>query len=85
MEQMKPRIAFAVFLGIIVGCAIGYSPPIQPAASAPRPLLMQETAQPNLAFNPLHASANPVELVLALAVALEVAIPVFLVSKAKAK
>jgi len=82
---MKPRVVLAVFLGVILGYAIGYLPLVQPATSAPRPMLMQETAQPNVAFSPLRPSVNPFELLLPLATGLAVAVPVFLVAKAKGK
>ena len=84
VEQMRSRIIFAVLLGAMVGFAIGYSPQVQQAVAS-RPLLMQETAQPNVAFSPLRPSVNPIELLLPVATALAVAIPVFLVAKAKTK
>jgi len=84
VEQMRSRIIFAVLLGVMVGFAIGYSPQVQQAVAS-RPLLMQETAQPNVAFGPLRPSANPIELLLPVATALAVAIAVFLVAKAKTK
>jgi len=82
MESMSRSILLTAFLGAIFGGVLGYTPYIQPAtAPEPQMLLMRQAAQPNVAFGTTHPAIGPMQLLIALLVALVVATPMFLVAK----
>jgi hypothetical protein len=83
MEQMTRRILLATFLGILVGLAVGYSPSIQPGAPPRAQLMMSHANQPNIAARQAKPAPGPIPLLIALLAGLAIAVPVFLIAKAR--
>lgn len=87
MDPMRRRIILAVFLGALVGVAVGYAPQIQQASAPGAQLLMQQAGRTNVVsptFRPASAyGAAP--LLMAVLVGLLIAVPVFLVARRRAR
>lgn len=83
MEQMTRRIVLAAFLGILLGLAVGYSPSVQSGAAPRAPLMMARANQPNIAAPQAKPAPGPIPLLIALLAGLAIAVPVFLIAKAR--
>ena len=86
MAGMKSRIVLAVFLGILVGVAVGYSPLTRTPSAPTAQLLMQQAGQTNMLPTTYRPAPpfGPAPLLTAILAGLAIALPVFLVAKRKA-
>jgi len=85
MVDMKSRIALAVFLGVLVGVAVGYSPLTRAPSAPTAQLLMQQAGQTNMLPTTYRPASpfDPASLLAAILAGLVIALPVFLVAKRK--
>ena len=85
MVDMKSRIALAVFLGVLVGVAVGYSPLTRTPSAPTAQLLMQQAGQTNMLPTTYRPAPlfDPASLLAAILAGLVIALPVFLVAKRK--
>jgi len=87
MVGMKSGIVLAVFLGVLVGVAVGYSPLTRTPSAPTAQLLMQQAGQTNMlptTYRPAPPFGPPAPLLTAILAGLAIALPVFLVAKRKA-
>ena len=85
MEQMKKRIWLAASLGILLGLALAYSPPVSTVTAPKTALFMQQAAQPNAASPSPQPPSEVLTVLIALAAGLLIAVPAFAIAKRRVR
>jgi capsular polysaccharide biosynthesis protein len=85
MEQMKKRVWLAASLGILLGLALAYAPPVSTVTAPKTALFMQQAAQPNVAAPSPQPPNELLAVLIALAAGLVVAIPTFVLAKRRSQ
>ncbi|HYB67141.1 MAG TPA: hypothetical protein VEC43_02340 [Candidatus Acidoferrales bacterium] len=81
MEQMKKRVWLAASLGILLGLALAYAPPVSTITAPKTVLFMQQAARPNVAAPSPQPPSEVLAVLIALVVGLLIAVPAFAIAK----
>jgi len=82
---MIRKIWLAAILGLLLGVGLGYTPQISPPRAPRAQLILQRPQQPTLGEARPQAAYDFTALLIALALGLALATPVFVVAKSRSK